>query len=102
MSIPALVSLARKHWSRWLPKKVAELKKEGTLEESLLGAARLCQKQIDHLMRDRGYQEHEAEEVALPQFILSKPESGTALPPSEQKELDDRMNELMKNPPVIM
>jgi hypothetical protein len=43
---------------------VAELKKEGRLEESLLGAARMCQKQTDHLMKDRGYQVHEVEEVA--------------------------------------
>ena len=100
MSVPALVAMAREHWSRWLPEKVAELKKEGLLEESLLGAAQLCQKQINHLMRDRGYQEHEAEEVALPQFILLKPEA--ELPRSEQKELDEHLNELLRNPPVVM
>jgi hypothetical protein len=52
---------------------VAELKKEGRLKESLRGAARLAQDEISHLMR-QGYQEHETEEVALPMFILLKPE----------------------------
>ena len=102
MSVPALVAKAREHWSRWLPEKVAELKKEGRLEESLLGAARMCQTQINHLMRDRGYQEHEAEEVALPQFILLKPEEKASLQPRERKELAKRERELMRNPPVIM
>jgi hypothetical protein len=68
-----LMAKARVHWAEWLPKKVAELKKEGRLEESLRGAARLAQDEISHLMR-QGYQEHEAEEVALPMFILLKPE----------------------------
>jgi hypothetical protein len=68
-----LVQKAREHWAKWLPKKVAELKKEGSLEESLHGAARLAMDEISHL-RARGYQEHEAEEVALPLFILLKPE----------------------------
>jgi hypothetical protein len=102
MSVPALVAKAREHWSRWLPERVAELKREGRVEESLLGAARLCQKQIDHLMKDRGYREWEAEEVALPQFILVKPEEKASLQPWERKELAERERELMRNPPVIM
>ncbi len=102
MSVQALAAKAREHWSRWLPEKVAELKKEGTLEESLLGAARLCQKQIDHLVRDRGYPEWAAEEVALPQFILLKPEPDAEVPPEERRELDERESELLRNPPVVM
>jgi hypothetical protein len=80
---------------------VAELKKEGRLEESLLGAARMCQKQTDHLMKDRGYQVHEAEEVALPQFILLKPEEKASLRPWERKKLAKRERELMRSSPAI-
>ena len=51
---------------------------EGKLDEALHGAASLAQDQIDHLMRDRHYQEHEAREIALPQLILLKPEPDAA------------------------
>ena len=51
----------------------------------------LAQQEIDHLMQ-QGYQEHEAEEVALPLFILLPPETGggpTGIPELDQ-ELADR------------
>ena len=70
MSVAALEAKALRHWKKWLPNKVAELRKEGQLEEALRGAALLAQDQIEFLMKYRHYQEHEAEEVALRQFIL--------------------------------
>ena len=75
MSVAELESLARKHWKKWLPEKYAAAKANGTLNEETRGAALLAQKEIGHLMA-RGYQEHEAREVALPMFILLPPEDG--------------------------
>jgi hypothetical protein len=46
-----------KHWEEWLPEKVKTLRAEGELDQELQGAAIGAQKQIDHLMRDRGYPE---------------------------------------------
>jgi hypothetical protein len=69
MSVPELKALARKHWTKYRPKMVQELKAEGNLEMALHGAAALAQDQIDHLMR-QGYYEHEAREVALRDHIL--------------------------------
>ena len=72
-----LASKARKHWTTWLPRKTAELKAEGAFEEAVQGAALAASRMIQDL-QSQGYQEHEAEEVALRQFVLLPPE-----PPSE-------------------
>ncbi len=72
MCVSELKALARKHWLKYLPNKVKALKANGELEEALQGAALLTQTEIEHLM-SRGYQEHEAREVALPMFIVLKP-----------------------------
>jgi hypothetical protein len=58
VSVQELKALARKHWEEWLPERVRELRAEGKLDEALHGAARSAQEQLDHLMRDRHYQEH--------------------------------------------
>ena len=68
------LAMARRHWKEWLPQKVAQLKEAGDLESTLQVASRQCAEEVANL-RSMGYQEHEAEEVALPQFILLKPES---------------------------
>ena len=73
MDRTTLAIKARRHWEQWLPKKVKELKEAGEFGQALQMAARLAQEEIAALMK-KGYQEHEAEEVALPQFILLKPE----------------------------
>ena len=100
MSIPELKALARKHWAEWLPQKVKELKKEDRLDEALQGAAMLAQKEINHLM-ERGYQESEAREVALHQFILLKPEPGVdGLDDEQRAELAEKDREYQANPPV--
>jgi hypothetical protein len=47
MSVEELASLARDHWTKWLPTMVNDLRERGQLEEALHGAASLAQKQID-------------------------------------------------------
>lgn len=79
------MSMARKHWTRWLPEKVAQLKAVGDWESTLQVAARQCQEEVSNL-RAQGYQQHEAEEVALPQFILLKPEPKARETPTQRKE----------------
>ena len=73
MSVLELMTLARKHWKAHLPDKVKELQAEGLLEAETNAAANLAQAEIETLMK-AGYQEHEAREVALPMFILLRPE----------------------------
>jgi hypothetical protein len=46
-----------------------ELQENGELTEAIHGAASLAQAEIDRLMK-QGYQEHEAREVALREFVL--------------------------------
>ena len=86
---------ARKHWTRWLPEKVAELKASGQLDAALQLAANLCRARVDELM-GQGYQHHEAEEVALPEFILLKPEAKASLEPWERAELAEKEREFRK------
>jgi hypothetical protein len=100
MSIPELISLAREHWEKWLPEKVKELRAEGSLQEAIHGAASLAQTQIDHLTMQRGYQEHEAREVALRQFILLKPEPKAEMPPEERRDHARAERQYRKKPPV--
>lgn len=80
------VSMARKHWTEWLPQKTAALKASGELEAALQMAANQCRSEVDGL-RAQGFQQHEAEEVALPQFILLKPEPEASTTPAQRKEL---------------
>ncbi len=82
----AMESLARKHWAKWLPKKVAQLKADGELSEAIQGAATRTERERADLMA-QGYQLHEAEEVALPMFILLKPEPEANEEPWETAEL---------------
>src|SRR5687767_14333702 len=100
MSLPELEALAREHWTEWLPDKVKALKAAGTLNEEIHAAASLAQAEIEVLLK-QGYQEHEAREVALPMFILLKPEPGARIPEYQQKELDELEREYQKNSPVL-
>jgi hypothetical protein len=68
-----IAHIARKHWSRWLPEKTAQLKAERQFGKATQIAALQAQKMIRELM-DQGYQENEAAEVALPLYILLQPE----------------------------
>ena len=67
-------AMARKHWSQWLPERVKELKETDSLEPTLLVAGTNAQRRVLELMQ-QGYKAHEAEEVALSEFILLKPET---------------------------
>jgi hypothetical protein len=73
MDRTTLVHMARKHWSRWLPEKTAQLKAEKQFGEATLIAALLAQQEISELIA-QGYQEHEAAEVARSLYILLQPE----------------------------
>ena len=98
MSGRELASLARAHWMKWLPQKVADLRASGQLNEALQAAAGLAQKEIELLMK-QGYQEHEAREVALPMFILLPPEPGAEEEDWERLELAEKEAEYRRNPP---
>lgn len=86
MSAQTYEAMARKHWAKWLPQKVAELKASGELEQALQTAGKATQQMVLDLMA-QGFQQHEAEEVALPQFVLLKPEPAANLAPWERKEM---------------
>ena len=72
-SVQTMAAKARRHWATDLPEKTRQLKAEGKFETESLAAARLAMAEIETL-RQRGFQDHEAEEVALSMFILLKPE----------------------------
>jgi hypothetical protein len=101
VSVEDLKALARKHWTTYLPNKVKALGESGKLEEELTGAANLAQAEIEHLMRRKGYQEHEAREVALPKFILLKPGPDEEAEDEQAAELRELEAEYQANPPVL-
>lgn len=91
--------MAREHWYTFLPQKVAELKAEGMLAESLQIAAIQAHQEVVSLM-EQGWQKHEAEEVALANYILLKPEPGADLLDWEEIELAEKEREyqhMMRN-----
>jgi hypothetical protein len=96
MSVLELMTLARKHWKAHLPDKVKELQAEGLLEAETNAAANLAQAEIETLMK-AGYQEHEAREVALPMFILLRPEYHED---EQDRELAAKEDAYQRNPPV--
>jgi hypothetical protein len=85
MSVHSLKSRARKHWEKYLPQKVAELKAQGQYQESLHAAAVLAQEEIEHLMKYQHYSAHEAESEALRHHILLPPEP----PPEDDWEAQE-------------
>ena len=78
--------MARKHWTKWLPNKVAELKEEGQWEITLQIVGKQAFERVLELMQ-QGFQQHEAEEVALHELILLKPEPEAELEPWERAEM---------------
>jgi len=86
MSAQRYKSMARKHWAQWLPKKTAELKADGELDQALQTAGRAAFERVLELMQ-QGYQAHEAEEVALKEFVLLQPELDADEDDWEAKEL---------------
>jgi hypothetical protein len=97
VSVHELMTLACKHWTAHLPDKVKELQAEGMLEAETNAAANLAQSEIETLMK-AGYQEHEAREVALPMFILLKPEYRED---EQDRELAEMEAEWRRNPRAV-
>ena len=86
---PKYKALARKHWTEWLPNKVEALKSEGLLDQALQTAAVNATRRVVELMQ-RGYQAHEAEEVALREYVLLSPEENPNDPEVIEQERLDR------------
>ena len=101
MSTAVFLAKIQRHWTVFLPRKVAALKAEGRLQEEMLGSARLAQAEYEHLMRDKGYHAHEAEAVAEKNFVYLPPEDPNGDMSEEQKdELEGAEAEYQKAPPV--
>jgi hypothetical protein len=96
MSVHELMTLARKHWKAHLPDKYKELQAEGMLEAATNGAANLAQSEIETLMK-AGYQEHEARAVALPMFILLRPEYHEDEQDRELAEMERAYQKMMES-----
>lgn len=86
MTEQELTRKARDHWAKWLPAKTAELKASGMLLETTQAAGKLAAQTVQELM-SRGYQEHEAMEVALAKYVLLQPEADASSPDWERAEL---------------
>lgn len=87
MSAQELASKARKHWAEWLPERTAELKAAGIFGSETMAVAQMAQERIDQLMAT-GYREHEAEEVALKEYILLPPEKEEPNREAEAREAE--------------
>jgi hypothetical protein len=92
MSVAALASKARKHWEEWLPERTRELKEQGLFSLETQKAAERADREIGELMRN-GYQQHEAEEIVLPQYILLKPEENAEMSQELLEELAEMERE---------
>lgn len=66
--------LALRHWEQWLPEMTKEMRAQGTLNHEAQMASKRAAKQVADLMA-QGMQQHEAEEMVLPQEILFPPEN---------------------------
>lgn len=88
MSAETYAAKARKHWTKWLPQMTADLKKADKFNAALQTAGKNAQRMVLELM-EQGYQQTEAEEVALAQYVFLKPEQGAGLTDWETQELDE-------------
>ena len=86
MSAQRYAAMARKHWSKWLPKKVAQLKADGDWESTLQTRGKWAAERVLELMQ-QGFPQFAAEEVALSELILLKPEPEAEMEPWEREEL---------------
>jgi hypothetical protein len=86
MSAMTFAARARKHWTRWLPKKVAQLKADGELESALQVVGQQAHERMLELMA-QGFRAHEAEEVVMHELVLLPPEAEAKLDPWERAEL---------------
>lgn len=65
--------MARSHWEKCLPETVKSLKESGEFDHAVNIAVANAQRVI-FVLKQLEYEEHVAEEVALSQYILLKPE----------------------------
>jgi hypothetical protein len=72
-TIQQLKNRAIDHLREWRPKEFKHLRTTGQLQQVTAQRAREASLEIDRLMQ-RGFQNHEAEEIVLPRFILLTPE----------------------------
>jgi hypothetical protein len=75
MSVERYTSMATRHWLQFLPEKTADLQEAGTFEFRVKQAVERAMAEIQLLMR-HGLQQHEAEEIVLPEYITLPPETG--------------------------
>ena len=99
MSVEEFKSKARRHWAEWLPQKVAELKAQGLLEQALQAAASNAQNKVNELQA-QGFRPHEAQEVALSEFVLLPPEDGASETPQEREDALLRERAYRQRPPA--
>lgn len=95
MSAERYMSMARKHWKTWLPKMTAELKADGDWESTLQVTGKQAAARVLELM-EQGFPQWSAEEVALSELILLKPEVGANQPDWERAELSKLEAEYQK------
>lgn len=88
MSAQTFATKARKHWTKWLPAKVKALNDSGALMGATQAAGKMAEARMLDLMQ-QGYRSHEAEEVALAEFVLLPPEQGAGVPAWETQELEN-------------
>ena len=69
----AFEKMAKKHWEKYLPDLVADLKKKGTYEEEIKQAAQQASEELAILVKD-GAQIEAAKELVLKEYILLDPE----------------------------
>jgi hypothetical protein len=72
-TVKQLKMIALEHWADWRPREVKQLITEKRLQAVALKAAERAFQEIEEL-RQAGFQNHEAEEVVLPRYILLHPE----------------------------
>lgn len=65
---------ALNHWTKWRSKMVADLRKQGLLDQEVQRASQIAAEQVALLMKG-GMQKFEAEEIVLPDVILLPPEA---------------------------
>jgi hypothetical protein len=67
-------SLARKHWTKYLPNLTAALKKNGTFDTEIKMAADQAREELAILV-SRGAQLEATKEIVLKEYILLPPET---------------------------
>ncbi len=67
-------SLAKRHWEKYLPGLVAELKERGEYEKELDLAAQQASEELVRMVQ-RGAQLEAAKEIVLQEYIFLLPES---------------------------